>query len=138
MIESKIEITDNDHIVVTEPDRYFQDAVVVLLVDWPPDLLNQAMQAVKGFPKKIAIHIFNYNDYNYNWLIDVANQSNLIAINLEPINHIDLFKGYIIGKSNTFYFGRLGTNKIFTNFTNDPIGHLLVKLGEQISQMEEK
>lgn len=138
MLESKIKTTDNDHIVVTEPDRYFQDAIIVLLVDWPPDLLNQAMQAVKGFPKKIAIHIFNYNDYNYNWLIDVSNQSNLIAINLEPINHIDLFKGYIIGKPNTFYFGRLGTNKIFTNFTNDPIGHLLVKLGEQISQMEEK
>ena len=138
MQELNNKITNDEHVIVTAPDRFFQDSIVVLLVDWPADLIDQALSSIKGSQTRIAIHIFDYNDSDYNWLIDVANQADVIAINLNSINHIDLIKGHLISKSKSYYFGRLGINKIFSNFTNDPIGELLVKIGQKISQMEEK
>lgn len=133
-LENKID----EHVIVTAPDRYFQDAIVVLLIDWPPDLVNQALAAIEKSQKKLAIHIFDYNDHSYNWAIDVANQAHIVAMDITNINHIDLIKGYLISKPNSFYFGRMDINKLFSNYTNDPIGHLVIKLGNIISQMEEK
>lgn len=138
MQELKNKIPNNEHVIVTAPDRFYQDAIVILLVDWPADLVNQAINAVQSSTHRLAIHIFDYNDNNYSWLLDVSNQADIIAIDLDKINHIDLIKGMLISKSKTFYFGRLDINKIFSNFTLDPIGELLVKLGNIISQMEEK
>jgi hypothetical protein len=130
--------TINDHVVVTAPDRFHQDAIVILLVDWSADLVSQAVNALQGSSQRLAIHIFDYNDNNYSWLLDVANQADIIAIDLNNINHIDLLKGQLISKSKTFYFGRLDMNKIFSNHTNDPIGQLLVRLGNTISQTEDR
>jgi hypothetical protein len=134
----ELKTPDDDHVIVTAPDRFFQDAIVILLVDWPADLIDQAISSIKGSNVRLAIHVFDFNDHDFNWLIDVANQADVISLNLNNINHIDIFKGYLIPKSNAFYFGRLGINKFFTNFTNDPIGTLLVKIGNKISQMEAK
>lgn len=133
-LENKID----EHVIVTVPDRYYQDAIVILLVDWSADLVNQAINAIQGSQQRLAIHIFNFNDNNYNWLIDVSNQADIVGIDLNRINHIDLIKGHLISKPNTFYFGRLDINKLFSNYTNDPIGQLLIRLGNRISQMEEK
>ena len=138
MQELNNKITNNEHVVVTPPDRFFQDSIVILLMDWPADLVDQALNAISGSNVRIAIHIFDYNDSNYLWAIDVANQSDVVAININNINHIDIIKGCLITKPNTFYFGRLGMSKIFSNFTEDPIGQLLIKIGSKISQMEEK
>ncbi len=133
-LENKID----EHVIVTVPDRYYQDSIVILLVDWSADLVNQAINSIQGSKQRLAIHIFDFNDNNYNWLIDVANQADIISIDLNRINHIDLIKGYLISKPSTFYFGRLDINKLFSNYTNDPIGQLLIRLGNRISQMEEK
>lgn len=138
MQESKNKIPNNEHVIVTAPDRFYQDAIIILLVDWPADLVNQAINAVQGSTQRLAIHIFDFNDANYSWLIDVANQSDVISISCNPSNHIDLIKGYLISKSNVFYFGRQDIKQIFSNFSNDPIGTLLIKIGNKISQMEEK
>ena len=138
MQELEKKIVNNEHVVVTEPDRFFQNAITILLVDWSADLIDQALNALQASNVRLAFHIFTETDSNYNWLLDVANQADVIAINLNNINHIDLIKGYLLPKSKSFYFGRLGFNKIFSNYTNDPIGHLLIKVGELISQMEEK
>lgn len=138
MQELEINDLNNEHVIVTVPDRFYQDAIVILLIDWSADLVNQAINALQGSNYRLAIHIFDYNDNNYNWLIDVANQADIVAINLNNINHIDLVKGFLISKTKTFYFGRMDINKLFSNFTQDPIGELLIKLGNRISQMEEK
>jgi hypothetical protein len=130
------EVNNNEHVIVTPPDRFYQDALTILLVDWPADLIDQAFSALQRSNSRLAIHIFDYNDHNYTWLLDVANQANIVAININNINHIDLLKGQLISKNKSFYFGRLDMNNIFTNHTDDPIGKLLVLVGENISQME--
>ena len=127
-----------DHVVVTAPDRFYQDAIIILLVDWPADLVYQAVNAVQGSTARLAIHIFDFNDNNYSWLLDVAKQADIVGIDLTNINHIDLIKGCLISKPNAFYIGRPDINLIFSNHTHDPIGQLLVRLGNKISQMEEK
>ena len=138
MQELENKIHNNDHVIVTAPDRFYQDAIVILLIDWSADLVNQAINALQGCKYRLAIHIVNYNDNNYSWMLDVANQADIVSIDLNNINHIDLIKGFLISKSKTFYFGRIDINKLFSNFTQDPIGELLIKLGNRISQMEEK
>lgn len=133
MQESEI----SDHVVVTPPDRFYQEAITILLVDWPADLVDQALSALRGSNKRLAIHVFDYNDNNYKWMLDVANQADVIGVNINNINHIDLLKGQLILKSKTFFFGRMDFNSIFTNATNDPIGKLLVSVGEKLSHTEE-
>lgn len=128
----------NDHVVVTQPDRFYDDAITILLVDWPADLVDQALAALRGSKQRLAIHIFDYNDNNYRWLLDVSYQADIIAVNINNINHIDLFKGQLILKTNSFFFGRLDLSSIFTNSTNDPIGKLLVAVGEKLSRTEVK
>lgn len=127
----------SQHVVVTPPDRYFQEAITILLVDWPPHLVDQAFNALERSKHRIAFHVFNFNDSDFKWLIDVANQADVVAINAADYNHTDVLKGYIIARTNAFYFGRLGIKEVFSNYTNDPIGELLVKVGNKISQMEE-
>lgn len=129
-------INNHDHVIVTPPDRFHQESLIILLVDWPADLVDQAFAALRNSNVRLAIHVFDFNDHNYSWLLDVANQANIVAININNINHIDLLKGQLISKNKSFYFGRLDMNKIFTNYTDDPIGKLLVLVGEHISQME--
>lgn len=125
------------HVVVTAPDRYFQEAISILLIDWPPSLIDQAFNALEKSEVPLAFHIFDFNDSNFSWLIDVANQADIVAINIGENNHTDVLKGYIIARTKSFYFGRLGFKEIFSNYTDDPIGTLLVKVGDKISQMEE-
>jgi hypothetical protein len=136
----ELEITNpkDDHVVVTPPDRFYNDSITVLLIDWPADLVNQALNAIRGSSARVSIHIFDYNDSNYTWLLDVANQADVVGINLNSPNHIDLFKGTLIAKSKSFHFGRLDVGKIYLNAVNDPIGELLIRIGTLISQMEEK
>lgn len=134
--ESKNQI--NEHVIVTAPDRFYQDSIVILLVDWSADLVNQAINALQGCNYRLAIHIVSYNDNNYSWMLDVSNQADIVAIDLNNINHIDLIKGFLISKSKTFHFGRSDIRSLFSNYTNDPIGNLLVRLGNILSQMEEK
>lgn len=125
-------LPENDHLVITEPDRYYNEAIVLLLVDWSPFLLDQALQSIKGCNKKLAIYIFNHNDNNYHWLMDVANQADIIGINFDSTLHNDVFKGIFVQRNNSFYFGRPDLKKIFTNHTDDPIGKLLVLIGDKL------
>lgn len=129
-------LPENDHLVITEPDRYHNDALVILLVDWSPFLLDQALQAIKGSKEKLAIHIFNDNDTNYRWLLDVANQADVIGINFDSIKNNDVFKGMLMKMGKSFYFGRPDLNSIFPNHSEDPIGKLLVLIGDKLSHTE--
>jgi hypothetical protein len=130
-------LPEEDHLVVTEPDRYYNEALVILLVDWSPFLLDQALQAIKGSKEKLAIHIFNDNDTNYQWLLDVAYQADVIAINFDSIKNNDVFKGILLRQNKSFYFGRPDLVGLFPNHSEDPIGKLLVLIGDKLSHMEE-
>ena len=126
-------LPEQDHLIITEPDRYYNQAIYVLLIDWPPFLLDQALQAVKSCNEQLAIHIFNSNDTNYQWLMDVAYQAQIIAINFDSTLHNDVFKGIFVQRNNSYYFGRPDLIKIFPNHTDDPVGKLLVLIGDKLS-----
>lgn len=129
-------IPEDDHLIITEPDRYYNEALTILLIDWSPFLLEQAIQAIAGSKKKLAIHVFNSNDNNYAWLLDVANQADVISINFDNLRNSDVFKGILLQKPKSFYFGRLDLVKIFANHTDDPVGKLLVLIGDKLSHTE--
>lgn len=129
-------LPEEDHLLITSPDRFFGDALTVLFVDWPPALIDQALNSVKASPKRLAIHIYNIEDNNPRWMIDVANQSNIIMINFSQLSQADAFKGYLLPRMTCYYFGRSDLNQIFTNYTDDPIGKLLVLIGEKLKTEE--
>jgi hypothetical protein len=131
-------LPENDHLVITEPDRYYNDALKLLLIDWSPFLLDQALQAIKSSKQQLVIHIFNSNDNNYKWLLDVADQADIVGINFDTTHNNDVFKGMLLLRNKSFYFGRLDLKNLFPNHTEDPIGKLLVLIGDKLSQMEEK
>jgi len=129
-------LPEDDHLIITEPDRFHNEALVILLIDWSPFLLDQALQAIKGSNQKLAIHLFNDNDSNYQWLLDVANQADIISINFDGNRRVDVFKGMLLRLNKAFYFGRPDLNSIFPNHSEDPIGKLLVLIGDKLSHTE--
>lgn len=130
-------LPEEDHLIITEPDRYFNEALVILLIDWNPHLLDQLSMAVQGSKHKLAIHLFGDNDGNFQWLLDVANQADIIGINFDTVKHSDVIKGILLQRSKSFYFGRSDLRKIYTNYADDPVGKLLVLIGDKLSQTEE-
>lgn len=122
----------DEHLVITEPDRFYGDAVYFLLVDWPPDLLSKALETVTGSPEKLVIYVHPPEDSNFKWLLDTAYQSQFILVNCGHSGQSDIVKGQLLTKPNTYYFGRPDLEKLFLNSTNDPIGTMLTLLSTKL------
>lgn len=127
---------NQEHLLVTAPDRYWADGIKILLVDWPAELLETTVNMIQGSPEQIILHSFNsYND-DPQWLLDVANQVDFAIINMGTGYAADVFKGTLLLRKNVFHYGRESLNKFYSNHTTDPQGKLLVLLGETIKKME--
>ena len=127
---------DNEHLVVTPPDRYWAEGIKILLVDWPADLIETTINMIEGSPNQLIIHLFDSNKDDPQWLLDVSNQVSFIIMNMGAGFTGDVFKGTLITRSNVHYYGREGLEKYFPNYVKDPQGRLLVLIGEYINKME--
>ena len=90
--------TDIDHILVTPPDRYWSDAFNILLVDFDFQLAENIINPLRSSTINLAIHLYSSNEDNHEWLLNVANASDIIVLNLTQITNNDLFKGQLINE----------------------------------------
>ena len=129
---------ENEHLLVTPPDRFYGDAIKILLIDWNPVLLDQLVAALKGCKEKIVIYYFASFDTEFRWIVDVANEVDIVVMDISNNSQLDLIKGHLIGKKQVHYFGRSDVEKMFFNFTKDPISTILIKIAEKLTISGEK
>ena len=122
--------TNLDHLVITPPDRYHGEGPKILWVDWPLDMIERCLNALRGSPIKLLFHAYSPLDRDVRWLMDVAHQADIIVMDMTAGNHNDVIKGHLIAMDKTFHFGRKDLGDIFPGYIEDPQGKMLVWVGE--------
>ena len=122
--------TSNDHLLITAPDRYYSDAFSILLVDFEWGLAETIINPLRSSNTKLAIHIYTPHDADSKWLLDVANACDVVILDLNNTTNNDVVKGHLISKHNVWYTGRKDLQEIWTQYTDDPLSLLLVKVNQ--------
>lgn len=120
----------DEHVVVTPPDKYWSDSFKILLVDFDWGLAETIVSPLASSPIKLAIHIYRTEDRNYEWLLDTANNVDIVIINLTNTTESDIIKGNLISKEHVWYVGRNELNSIWSRHTDDPLSKLLVAIDQ--------
>ena len=128
--------TNTEHILVTPPDRYWSDAFNILLVDFDFQLAENIINPLRSSTINLAIHLYSSNEDNHEWLLNVANASDIIVLNLTQITNNDLFKGQLISKHNVWYTGRRYLDNIWQGYTDDVLATLLFEIDKQQKHKE--
>lgn len=122
--------TLDDHLIITSPDRYYSEAFKILLVDFEWGLIESIINPLRSSDTKLAIHVYTPHDTDNKWLLDVAEASNIVLMDLNSTTNNDVIKGYLISKHNVWYTGRKYLKEIWTQHTDDPLSLLLVKINQ--------
>jgi hypothetical protein len=123
-------MSDN-HFVITPPDRYWSEAINILLVDWPYELIEQCCSTLQSFNNTLAVHVYHSSDNEQQWFLDVAMQADLIVMNMSQPSHIDVLKGYLLPRNKVHYWGRPDLQKTFLNYLIDPTAQLIALVGKE-------
>ena len=118
----------NDHVLITPPDRYWSDAYNILLIDFEWGLAENIINPLRSSSLDLAIHIYTPQDSNPEWLINVANASNTILMDLNQTTNNDVIKGHLISKHNVWYTGRRDLQSFWPRYTEDPLTTLLIAI----------
>lgn len=127
---------NNNHILVTEPDRVHDHAFRLVLVDFEYQLLEAVISPLQGCKTDIIVYAYDQSSYNPQWLIDVANESDLVIIDANITSHNDVFKGYLMPMKKTWYIGRRDLEKLWPRHTNDALGTILTHIQQYINNTE--
>lgn len=120
--------TLDDHVLVTPPDRYWSESCSILLIDFEWGLAESIINPLRSSAVDLAIHIYTPHDTDSQWLMDVANSSDIVLMDLNQSTNNDIIKGYLISKRNVWYTGRRDLNNIWPRYTEDPLTTLLIEI----------
>ena len=119
---------NNEHVLVTPPDRYWSDAYNILLIDFEWGLAENIINPLRSSKLDLAIHIYTPQDNNPEWLMNVANSCNTVLMDLNQTTNNDIIKGQLISKHTVWYTGRQDLKNIWSGYTEDPLTVLLVEI----------
>lgn len=130
----------NEHKIITPPDQVWNENISVLLLDYDWDSVGQLIMPLSGSPKLLNIYVYQELDQNPEWLLNVANASDIIVINMEKPTINDVFKGRLLNLNcHVCYTGREDLKNIWSNYSTDSLGFILSSIakiqkttGEQI------
>jgi RNAse (barnase) inhibitor barstar len=128
--------SETEHILVTPPDRYWSDAFSILLVDFDFQLAENIINPLRSSTIDLAIHLYSSTEDNHEWLLNVANASNIVVLNLTQITNNDIFKGQLISKHNVWYTGRRYLDDTWDGYTDDVLSTLLIEIDKQQKSKE--
>ena len=124
----------DEHLLVTQPDRYHGEGLKILFIDWQHDQLENMINMLRGSPIGLAIHVFGHNDTNMRWLLDVGYQADMIVLNMGHNTAADPIKGHMMSWKKSRYFGRRDLSELFTGYIEDPLGTTMSWIGEQTTE----
>ena len=116
----------SEHLAVTPPDRFWGDCFSVLLIDIDPETTLGLFQAIAAVPQRIVVYIYSESDLA--WALSVADQADVIVMDLRQPGLNDLLKGNLISRHQSCYIGREDTHSVWGNYTADPVAYILKQL----------
>jgi hypothetical protein len=90
--------------LVTPPDKLFNLNLSYLLVKPNTNLKIQFQQLVSQTDEPTNVYIFDNTDTNIDWLLSVAQQSDVIIVDIDNCDSVTKnFIGLLLVQPNTFY-----------------------------------
>lgn len=129
--------TINEHVIVTPPDRVWDDTFDILLVDFDWGLAETIINPLRSSKLDLAIHLYTPQDNDPQWLLNVAANSRIVILDLNQSTNNDVIKGHLISKHNVWYTGRSDLSNIWLRHTKDPLSTLLVEI-EKTQHLQEE
>jgi len=120
--------TNNEHMLITPPDRYWSDAFNILLIDFDWGLAENIINPLRSSKLDLAIHIYTPQDNDSVWLYNVANASDVVLMDLNQTTNNDIIKGQLISKNTVWYTGRKDLSSLWPRYTEDPLTLLLIEI----------
>lgn len=126
--------TTDNHVVVTPPDRYWDNAFNILLIDFDWHLAESIINPLRSSTIDLSIHLYTSNDNDTEWLLNVANACDVVVMDLSQVTNNDIVKGQLISKHNVWYTGRRYFSDIWQGYTEDVLTTLLIEINKQHTQ----
>jgi hypothetical protein len=133
----------SDIVVITPPDILYNNVFKVLLVNPSPEIKNDMQDLLTDYPVDMNIYIYDHvpPEEEPAWLIQVAEQADLIVVNIPNcFGETKQLVTYLLGKNKTFYltmhdgipYNMLCRNEITS--IKEISNHLLRGYNEQTSE----
>lgn len=129
--------TISEHVIVTPPDRVWNDTFDILLIDFDWGLAETIINPLRSSKLDLAIHLYTPQDNDPQWLLNVAANSRIVILDLNQSTNNDVIKGHLISKHNVWYTGRSDLSNIWLRHTKDPLATLLVEIEKTQHSQEE-
>lgn len=127
---------NNNHLLVTEPDRVHDRGFRILLVDFEPQMVEMLISTLYGCTTDLIIYVYNEKDANPQWLVDTAKESNIVLVDTNRTTQNDVFKGCILPMKTAWFVGRSDLNKFWPRHTEDALGTILASIQQHTVQEE--
>lgn len=127
---------NNNHLLVTEPDRVNDQGFRILLVDFEPQMIEMLISTLQGCSTDLIIYVYSDSDANPQWLLDTARESDIILVDANRTTQNDIFKGCILPLKTAWFVGRSDLTKFWPRHTNDALGTVLASIQKYTTQEE--
>lgn len=127
---------NNNHLLVTEPDRVYDQGFRILLVDFEPQMIEMLVSTLQGCATDLIIYVYNDSDTNPRWMLDTAKESDIVLVDVNRTTQNDVFKGCVLPMKTAWFIGRSDLAEMWPRHTTDALGTILSAIQQYIEQEE--
>ena len=139
MEEVKEVTLDNKLLLITPPDKLFNQNYSVVLVHPSDAVREQAQEILAKTQGQINIYLYNADDENsdVDWLLSCSKMSNVVVLDYDNSpNHVKTLSSYLVSLPHTYWltnddwmlYNKLSPNRIYgLDIIEDLIGGQLEK-----------
>lgn len=115
--------------LITPPDKYHGSDITILMASCDMDAQKEMLLALENIDLNINLCIYDpVTCTNIEWLLDTAQQSNIIILDLRFNQVSILFYGWLLNKSNCYYFCNDSDADNINLFNKNRLNHILEPL----------
>jgi hypothetical protein len=113
---------DNKIVLITPPDKIFNQNHSVLLISPSDSIRTQAQEILSKSNGKQNIYIYNVVDADVDWLLSVAKMSDVVILDYDNCpEHVKCLSSYLISLPHTYWltkddwmlYNKLSPNRIY-------------------------
>lgn len=107
--------------LITQPDKLFNDAYSILLIDPSDETLKNLQHILSVKDKDCNVYLYSSDNIDIEWLLVVIGLVDIVIFDYDNAGSVREFSSYIISKSKTYWltkvefsqYNKLTSNKIY-------------------------
>jgi len=117
----------NDKKVITEPDLDYSRSFKVMLIDFEWEEITAITEAIGKLPNNVSLFLYGSNDKNPSWCVAQVKNCNSVLLNMVHRGNCETLKGFLLGESNVYTYGRYDLDNLFQRKVIDTMSWLAIQ-----------